>query len=120
MAIASNTAVINWPTPTAEWGVPRRLGVFTASTGGTYLGGSQTGVGAAPEQNATVSAAIGAVQIEIPAGMLSDAGAREAVNGIVDMTLHVSLHTDAAGTTSSNELSGDAYARIAVSAWIVV
>ena len=36
------------------------------------------------------------------------------------MTLHVSLHTDAAGSTSANELSGDAYARIAISQWTVV
>jgi hypothetical protein len=37
--VASNNAVIQFPTATADWGVINHFGLWTASTAGTFLGG---------------------------------------------------------------------------------
>ena len=80
MASAVNINVIQFPTPGAEWGRPSDYGLWTASSGGTFLGSdSLTSTVSAPPSGSDVEFAAGALTIEIPNGEFSAAGARIAL-----------------------------------------
>lgn len=127
-ARAKNNAVITFPTPSGTWQDPTHFGLWnhvsnTAST--NYLGSSAlTGNPSAPESGAVVSFATNALVISISGGELADEGAKEAINGIVDSSIYLSLHTADPGSTGANEFtssSSPSYGRAVItsSQWTV-
>ena len=122
MAEASNTAAIEFPPPTSDWDDPTHVGLFATSDGTVFLGSSAlTDDVDAPTTGAAVSFAANALEIEVPDGELASQGSNRAVNGIINGTVYVSLHSASPGSTGTNELSGNGYARVAIasSAWTV-
>ena len=118
MATATNTAIVQFPTPSANWTTPTHFGIFTAITSGNFLGGDQlTSVVVQPTIGANVSFAASALTVVIPNGELTNDGSNDALeDGLLGNSVYVSLHSADPAQTGANELTGGAYARIVVAA----
>ncbi len=120
MASYSNTSAVTFPVPSDDWADPTFVGIWTAATGGTFLGrvGLSNDVDA-PTDGATVSFAATMLVVEISNDDFTVAGAQQALNGYISGTRYISLHSADPGTDGSNELSGNDYARVAIAstAW---
>ena len=115
MATVDNVSVIQFPTPNAAWDQPTHFGVWSAASGGDFLGGSALGsTVTAPAIGADVEFAAGALDIEIPDGEFTTDGADLAIAGFIGTALYVSLHSSNPGSSGNNELSGGNYARVMV------
>lgn len=117
MATAENTNVVQFPTPTSSWSAPTEIRLYSSSSGGNLI--------AKRALSSTVSAPAIGSDVEIPAGGfdismpatadLPAHGTRKCVDGLISGTMYFAL------ATSSGELSGGSYARVAIaaSAWTV-
>ena len=116
MATATNTAIIQYAQPIGNWTTPTHYGFWTSATGGTWLGGDAlTSSVVQPTTGANVNFAATALTITVPDGEFAAAGSRRAVEqGILGISVYVSLHSADPGTTGASEITGNAYARVAV------
>lgn len=117
MADRSNTATIQFPTPTAAWADPTHFGIWTASSGGSFLGGEALTTNVdAPSTGDDVEFGAGNLTVEIPDGDFTATGAGRGLDGFLAGTLYISLHSGAPGNNGADELSGGGYARVAIAA----
>lgn len=118
MATATTSGVVQFPTPTAVWGDPTYAGLHKTISGTSaadFLGSTALSADvSAPAIGADVEFAAGTVTITVPEGELTPEGAKIAIQAIIAGTRYISLHTADPGNNGSNELSGGAYARVAI------
>ena len=118
MAVATNDNVIQFAAPTpAAWGTITHLGFHKSATGTTtFAGGSALDTSRATSIGADVEIPAGDLTITIPDGELTTYGVGQAFDGLLGTTgsIYISLHTASPGSNGANEVSGNAYARIAV------
>lgn len=129
MASATNTSSVEFSSGvTGNWQRPTHFGVWTHATGTTasqFIGRSAlTGSPAAPVTGASVSFAAGALSLTIDETELTNEGAKQALMGITDVALYISLHTGDPGTTGASEFvssSSPGYARkvVASTGWTI-
>ena len=126
MAVAKNTAVVQFATPTASWGTISHFGIWDSASGGTFLGSSPLDNNRAVQIGADVEFAPEALQVTVPRGEFTTAVARDMLAVVLGSSgnRHISLHTSApgdAGTTGEVSTSGTSYARknIAYNGWTI-
>ena len=114
MASRSNSGIVTFPTPTGAWSDPTHFAIHEHATNWEpVFVGALSNNPDAPATNDVVQFAAGDLSIQIDAAH----GFNDAFLSVLLLVLsafagHVSLHT---GTpTSSNELSGNGYARATV------
>lgn len=95
-----------WTAAPSHFGLWRTLTGTTASTD-FYGGGSISGSPSIPGIGARVAFAVGGVRIRITGSGSSDTDLveGEALGGIIDADLYVSLHSADPGTTGANEIT---------------
>ena len=91
---------------------PTHAGMWTALTGGTFIGGRAITTNVPGGTSFRLAA--GALDINLTTGDLSEPGNRRAIAGVIDGGIYVSLHTSSPGTNGANEVSGGSYARQSV------
>lgn len=118
MAIATSNVIIQYGTPSSSWGTISHYGLWTAATGGTFLGSSSLTTSRSVATGADAEFPSGDFTVTVPRGELSNAGARLALAGVTgttsSTTRYVSLHTSSpgtAGTTGEVSTSSTGYAR---------
>ena len=100
-------------------GVPADLGIWSASSGGSLIGSGTPTFTPAPAVGDTVTFVANSIELEVPNGDLENFGSDRAVDGIINSTVYVSLHS--AHPTLSNQITADGADRkfILTSAWTV-
>lgn len=117
MAIATNDNVVQYPEPSPNaWPEVDHVGLWTAATGGTFLGGGDLTTAVTPGAGDDVRFAVGDLDIVLTTAGISTMGEIRALQGYVGSTgsVYVSLHSGDPGETGANEINGNAYARVAV------
>ena len=119
MAQAVNTAAVLFAAGNAGDDTTH-VGLWTALTGGTFLGAQAiTADTAALQAGERFRLPASAVVITFPEGDFRPAMAVRGVNGIIAGTLYLSLHSADPGTTGANQIAGTARQAIALADWTV-
>ena len=109
MATASNKqALVFDDNVTTAWtAAPTHFGIWDHATAtgevNFYGGGMIAGSSATPGVGARVAFAVGGVRIRVTGG--TNESQDEAVNGLIDKDLYVSLHSGDPGTTGASEIT---------------
>ena len=119
MATATNTAVVQFPTPTGSWGTVTHYGIWSLATGGVFLGGGQLSAQRTPGSGSDVEFAAEELDFVVGNGDFTNAAGQDAIRGALSgngarTNFHISLHSGDPGDDGSNEISGNAYARVAL------
>ena len=126
IAVRRNSSVSTFANPTGTWQVPAHASLWTAATGGDFLGSSPlTGNVAAPVADTIVRFPPRALEVEVlhDQGMVDEdrefslVGATRSLNAFTTTTVYAGLHTSEPGADGANEFTAalsPGYARVAV------
>lgn len=122
MATASNTNALTFTAATS--GLVNtdatHVGLWTHSTGGTFLGGDSISNNPAPlALGEAYRLASGVLQITVPDGEFTSAMSTRMVQGAISGTLYVSVHNGDPGSNGANAISGITRVSIVVADWTI-
>lgn len=117
--VFSNRVALTFALPSAAWDDPTHVGMWDSETGGKLLHHEAlTNDVAAPRTGSAVTYAAGALTVTLGGEITPDGVQAACQSGLLSSTVYASLHTadptDVAATAAANELTGNAYARLAV------
>ena len=109
MAMMTNSNVVLFP---SAGDTATHMSLWTAQTGGTFQGSSPL----TTTRDTPLRFPVGDLEMEIPAGELSAAGAIAALTPLRSTTLWVQIHSAAPGTSGTSSVIGS---RVAVT-WAAI